>query len=132
MKRNPPLAAAELPTVAEWLRDEAARAPAERGIAAGTMRLAADVLVEVAAGRDPRKLFAPPKGLAPARCVEAVIAAQGCGNWREARRIAAMRLHVDIRTVERHWRAWLLGRGKVEADLIPLAQPAKKRTTRKR
>lgn len=134
-------AAIDLPSLADCLRREATLDFRERhfDVAPGILRLAADALDEVAAGRDARKLIATGKALIRARCVEAIIGAAAefpqeshKATWRKAREIAAERLHVDLRSVQRHWKAHLRAFGKVEDDLLPpppIARTPKKRAT---
>lgn len=104
-------AAGELERLAEALREDAARPPGQRRLLGVTaprwLTLAADVLADVARGQDGRKRIDwRRKAMPRERAIAAVLdAAPEAANLTGAIALAAERLGLCDRTVERHWTA---------------------------
>lgn len=110
-------AAGELERLAEALREDAARPPGQRRLLGVTaprwLTLAADVLADVARGQDGRqRIDWRRKAMTVERAVAAVLdAAPESVNLTGAVALAAERLGLATRTVERHWTKYQRERG---------------------
>jgi len=120
-------AIAQLNDLAKLLRADAKRPPGQRrmlGTSQVILELAAGILEHVAVGDDGRELIDWRKKEMPMlRAVEEVNAAAWSDDprvtgWDDAKKLAAKNLRVSLRTIQRHWTAWLKRRGVTEDDVL--------------
>lgn len=118
------LATRELSELANVLREDASKEPAQRrmiGTSPRTLLLAADVLARIALREDARDLIdGRRKAMPMLKAVEEVMSARDGGaiDWPDAIKTAAAALNLDPNTVRRHWNAYLSERGIAKGDYL--------------